>query len=148
MQPFSLTPPDTLTNRLLCCHPFSSDTSCSSVHAIRTALSFIAFGKYSPYSIAKVIYSRLIPSCSFMHGYTNQYKTGCLSSQAAPLLQQMLFFTQLNNILCRRLYAVRNKLYRQPLLQHSYYYFLLFLCTAFRKTFCEAFCNTFLPLPL
>lgn len=86
LQPFSLTPPDTRTNRLLCCHPFSSDTSCSSVHAIRTALSFIAFGKYSPYSIAKVIYSRLIPSCSFMHGYTNQYKTGCLPSQAAPLL--------------------------------------------------------------
>lgn len=86
MQPFSLTPPDTLTNRLLCCHPFSSDTSCSSVHAIRTALSFIAFGKYSPYSIAKVIYSRLIPSCSFMHRYTGQDKTGCLPSQAASPL--------------------------------------------------------------
>ena len=59
----------------------------------------------------------------------------------------MLFFTQFNNILCRRLYTVRNKFYRQPLLQHSYYYFLLFVCTAFCKTFCKAFCNTFLPLP-
>lgn len=56
----------------------------------------------------------------------------------------MLFFTQFNNILCRRLHTVRNKFYRQPLLQHSYYYFLLFVCTAL----CKAFCNTSLPLPL
>lgn len=55
----------------------------------------------------------------------------------------MLFFTQFNNILDRCLRTVRNNFCRKAFLQHSYYYFLLFVCTAL----CKAFCNTSLPLP-